>query len=228
MRILRTTFLLCAGATIAWAYRYHNEHPYAPNPTAVSVLHHASEQLEAALPQTGRQIQAVPPQGRRSVGLVHAAEGRKQIFFSPSENLERVDVELIGVAHSSIKAAMYAFTDRNIAEALARQASRGVKVWVYRDRDQFEQEQMRRSAVPEILASQRNIHVRVKGTNELMHEKVMLIDDTILRDGSGNWSVSAARYQDNQVTVTEGAGQAAAFNRDFEEMWNRRDNLVVQ
>jgi phosphatidylserine/phosphatidylglycerophosphate/cardiolipin synthase-like enzyme len=123
---------------------------------------------------------------------------------------------------------MYAFTDRNIAEALARQASRGVQVWVYRDRDQFEQEQMRRSAVPEILASHRNIHVRVKGTNELMHEKVMLIDDTILRDGSGNWSVSAARYQDNQVTVTEGAGQAAAFNRDFEEMWNRRDNLVVQ
>jgi phosphatidylserine/phosphatidylglycerophosphate/cardiolipin synthase-like enzyme len=123
---------------------------------------------------------------------------------------------------------MYAFTDRNIAEALARQASRGVQVWVYRDHDQFEQEQLRRSAVPEILASQRNIHVRVKGTNELMHEKVMLIDDTILRDGSGNWSVSAARYQDNQVTVTEGAGQAAAFNRDFEEMWNRRDNLVVQ
>jgi phosphatidylserine/phosphatidylglycerophosphate/cardiolipin synthase-like enzyme len=128
MRILRTSFLLCAGATIAWAYRYHNEHPYAPNPTAVSVLHHASEQLEAALPQTGRQIQAVPPQRRQSVGLVHAAEGRKQIFFSPSENLERVDVELIGVAHSSIRAAMYAFTDRNIAEALARQASRGVKV----------------------------------------------------------------------------------------------------
>jgi hypothetical protein len=82
MRILRTTFLLCAGATIAWAYRYHNEHPYAPNPTAVSVIHHASEQLKAALPQTGRQIQAVLPPGRRSIGLVHAAEGREQIFVS--------------------------------------------------------------------------------------------------------------------------------------------------
>ena len=56
MRILRTTFLLCAGATIAWTYRYHNEHPYAPEQTAVSVLHHASEQLQAALPQAGQQI----------------------------------------------------------------------------------------------------------------------------------------------------------------------------
>jgi hypothetical protein len=100
--------------------------------------------------------------------------------------------------------------------------------WVYRDRAQFEQERMRRSAVAEILASQRNIHVRVKGTNELMHFKVVLIDDTILPDGWGNWSVSAARYQDNQVTVTEDASQVAVFDRDFEEMWNRRDNLVVQ
>ena len=228
MRILRTSFLLCAGATIAWAYRYHNEHPYAPEPTVVSVLHHAHEQLRAALPQPGQQIQAYLPQSRRSTDFVHIAKRREQIFFSPSENLERVDVGLIEQAHSSIKVAMYAFTDRNIAEALARQASRGVQVWVYRDREQFEQERMRRSAVAEILASQKNIRVRVKGTNELMHQKVVLIDDTILRDGSGNWSVSAARYQDNQVTVTEDAGQAAAFNRDFEEMWNRPDNLVVQ
>jgi cardiolipin hydrolase len=82
--------------------------------------------------------------------------------------------------------------------------------------------------VEAILAGQRNIHVRVKGTNELMHEKVFLIDDKILRDGSGNWSVSASRYQDNQVTVTEDVNQIAAFDREFEEMWNRRDNLVVQ
>lgn len=157
----------------------------------------------------------------------HTQQRKGNRSFSPSQNLERVDVGLIEHAHSSIKVAMYAFTDRNIAEALARQASRGVKVWVYRDREQFEQERMRRSPVAEILASQRNIHLRVKGTNELMHEKAVLIDDAILRDGSGNWSVSAARYQDNQVTVTKDAGQVAAFDRNFEEMWNRRDNLVV-
>jgi phosphatidylserine/phosphatidylglycerophosphate/cardiolipin synthase-like enzyme len=60
------------------------------------------------------------------------------------------------------------------------------------------------------------------------NEKVFLIDDKILRDGSGNLSVSASRYQDNQVTVTEDVNQIAAFDREFEEMWNRRDNLVVQ
>ena len=61
-----------------------------------------------------------------------------------------------------------------------------------------------------------------------MHDKIMLIDDVILRDGSGNWSVSAARYQDNQVAVTQDASEIAAFNRDFEAMWDRKDNLVVR
>ena len=79
-----------------------------------------------------------------------------------------------------------------------------------------------------MLASRPNIHVRVKGTDELMHDKIMLIDDAILRDGSGNWSVSAALYQDNQVTVTQDASQIAAFDRDFQAMWDRRDNLIVQ
>jgi phosphatidylserine/phosphatidylglycerophosphate/cardiolipin synthase-like enzyme len=224
MSILRTAFLLCAGATIAWAYRYHNDRPYARDPTTLSVLHSAGEQLQSALPQVRQQLQAALPAG----SLVHAAEGRGQIYFSPLQSLERVDVGLIEQAHSSIKVAMYAFTDRNIAEALARQASRGIVVWVYRDRDQFEQERMHRSQVEAVLAGQRNIHVRVKGTNELMHEKVFLIDGKILRDGSGNWSVSASRYQDNQVTVTEDVNQIAAFDHEFEEMWNRRDNLVVQ
>ena len=217
MRIIRTAFLLCAGATIAWAYRYHNDYPSAPEPTVVSVLHQAGEQLQSVLP---RKIQ--------STALVHAAEGREPIFFSPSQNLEQVDLDLIEGAHVSIKVAMYAFTDRNIAAALERQAAYGVKVLIYRDREQLQQERLRRSGVAEMLARQPNIHVRVKGTSELMHDKIMLIDDAILRDGSGNWSVSAARYQDNQVTVTQDASEVAAFNRDFETMWDRKDNLIVQ
>ena len=217
MRIIRTAFLICAGATIAWAYRYHNQYPSAPEPAVVSVLH-----------QTGERLQSVLPRRIQSATLVHAEKGREQIFFSPSQNLEQVDIGLIEQAHASIKVAMYAFTDRNIAAALERQAARGVKVFIYRDREQFEQERMRRSGVAEMLATRPNIHVRVKGTDELMHDKMMLIDDVILRDGSGNWSVSAARYQDNQVTVTQDASEIAAFNRDFEAMWDRKDNLVVR
>ena len=79
-----------------------------------------------------------------------------------------------------------------------------------------------------ILQSQPTIQVRVKTSRELVHEKVVLIDDGIIRDGSGNWSISAARYQDNEITVSTDPEEIKAFQQDFAEMWARPDNQIVQ
>jgi hypothetical protein len=67
----------------------------------------------------------------------------------------------------------------------------------------------------------------VKQSDELMHEKAMLCDE-VLRSGSGNWSVSAARYQDNEIAVTTDAAEVAAFAREFRVMWERPDNMRVR
>ena len=217
MHVFRNLFLLSAGATLFWAIQHRDQLQQAPHPSLSSVLTQASHRLPSVLSPPDTHIRSV-----------HAAGGSEQIFFSPSQDLEHVDISLINDAHSSIKVAMYAFTDRRIAQALARKASQGVEVWVYRDREQFAQERARHSKVMAVLSGHRNIHVLVKGSNELMHEKAVLIDDRILRDGSGNWSVSATRYQDNQVTVTQDRRQIAAFDREFRAMWNRAGNLVVQ
>jgi phosphatidylserine/phosphatidylglycerophosphate/cardiolipin synthase-like enzyme len=150
------------------------------------------------------------------------------IYFSPGTNLEDVDLSLIEHAHRSIDVAMYTFADRRIAEALRRAAERGVLVRVYRDREQYEQELQRNSTVPSLLAGEPRITVKVKSGRELMHEKAMLCDDSVLRSGSGNWSVSAARYQDNEVSVTTDPSPVSAFARDFQEMWERSDNTQVR
>ncbi len=150
------------------------------------------------------------------------------IYFSPGTNLEDVDLSLIDHAHRSIDVAMYTFTDRRIAEALRKAADRGVLVRVYRDREQYEQELRHDSTVPSLLAGEPRITLKVKSGRELMHEKSMLCDDSVLRSGSGNWSVSAARYQDNEVSVTTEPSSASAFARDFQEMWERSDNTQVR
>jgi phosphatidylserine/phosphatidylglycerophosphate/cardiolipin synthase-like enzyme len=149
------------------------------------------------------------------------------IYFSPSTNLEEVDIALIERARRSIDVAMYTFTDRRIAEVLRHAAERGVHVRVYRDREQYEEELRKGSTVPSILAGSPNIEVRVKRSNELMHEKSMLAD-SVLRSGSANWSVSAARYQDNEVSVTTDPAMVAAFSREFRAMWDRPDNSQVR
>jgi phosphatidylserine/phosphatidylglycerophosphate/cardiolipin synthase-like enzyme len=206
MHILRNLILLSAVATAMLVFRHREE---------IQQYSHAS--LPSAFTWTESQF-----------WTVRAAEGSDQIIFSPAQDIERVDIDLINNAHATIRVAMFAFTDRAIAQALARAAARGVQIWVYRDRDQFEQEDARHCQVMNALSGQTSIHVRVKGSKELMHEKAMLVDDSTLRDGSSNWSVSAARYQDNQVSITHDAKQIEAFSRDFTEMWARADNLIVQ
>jgi phosphatidylserine/phosphatidylglycerophosphate/cardiolipin synthase-like enzyme len=149
------------------------------------------------------------------------------IYFAPETNLEDVDIALIEHARQSIDVAMYTFTDRRIAEVLRHAAERGVHVRVYRDREQYEEELRKRSTVPSILAGLPNLEVKVKRSNDLMHEKSMLADAT-LRSGSANWSVSAARYQDNEVSVTTDHAMVAAFSREFRAMWDRPDNSVAR
>lgn len=221
MRFIFRSFVLMLLASAVMSYAWHSRFVRegglsAPIGGAVSG---AGGSLRSMLPSS------LPSLAASDLARVHAqSRSGEEIFFSPAEDLERVDIGLIREARDTIAVAMYAFTDRAIAQALAQKAHEGVKVWIYRDRAQFEQERAHGSPVMQILRGEPNIHVRIKGSNDLMHDKVMLIDQSTLRGGSGNWSVSAARYQDNQVTVSHAPEQIAAFQRDFTEMWNRRDN----
>lgn len=123
---------------------------------------------------------------------------------------------------------MYSFTDREIAQELVQECRHGVSVEIYRDRRQYEQEEARGPGVSEILRECSTIHVRVKGNNELMHLKAYEVDDTILRDGSANWSISAVRYQDNQISIVSDPAQIEQFRQVFAGMWERSDNRVIQ
>src|SRR5262249_38639934 len=74
-----------------------------------------------------------------------------------------------------------------------------------------------------------NVHVRVKppSRSDLMHLKVWS-DGEVLREGSASWSPAALKRQDNNVRFSRNATEVKAFEADFEAMWNRPSNTVVQ
>jgi len=154
-------------------------------------------------------------------------------YFSPADNLERADLDQLNGAKKSIDIAMYSFTDRFIAEQLVKLAGRGVVIRIYRDREQYEQEQRRgekrdTGSPMELFRGQGNIHVKVKASRELMHLKAYLVDGILLRDGSANWSPSGLKRQDNNAHFTADPEQIKRFHDTFEEMWARSDNEDVQ
>jgi phosphatidylserine/phosphatidylglycerophosphate/cardiolipin synthase-like enzyme len=123
--------------------------------------------------------------------------------------------------------AMYAFTDEPIAHAVLDAANRGVRVYIYRDDEQFMQEQRREPYVLELLRGNPNISIRVKGSRTLMHIKGWS-DGYVLREGSANWSRSGEQEQDNTLMLTKDPQSIQGFEHDFQHMWGRTNNLVVQ
>ena len=152
--------------------------------------------------------------------------GSHAFYYTPEINPERVDVPLLTKARGHVDAAFYSFTDKPTAEALLAAANRGVKVRIYRDQEQFEDEKMRNPYMTTIFAGNPNIQIRVKGSRALMHLKAWSTEG-LLRDGSSNLS-AAAKHQDNSVVLSSDAEEIQAFEKKFTDMWNRSDNIVIQ
>ena len=150
-----------------------------------------------------------------------------KFHYSPGEDSEALDVEALDkITQGHLDIAMYAFTDHALADAVADAAGRGVEVRIYRDAQQYSEEQSRDSYVARELA-QPNISIRVKSGRELMHLKEWS-DGTRLREGSSNWSASGEKHQDNSVAIFVDKPASAAFEQKFQEMWDRPNNLRVQ
>ena len=149
--------------------------------------------------------------------------------YSPDANIERLDVEALNstAANAHLDIAMYAFTDHILADAVADAAERGVKVRIYRDAQQYEQESGRDPYVARKLAAEQNVSIRVKHSSDLMHLKEWS-DGSRFREGSANWSPSGDKRQDNSAAVFTNKQAAQAFERKFQDMWDRPNNILVQ
>jgi hypothetical protein len=172
------------------------------------------------MPEVSKTVSAAITKttGSKTAGTFH---------YSLGEDNEELDVEaLSNLSSGHLDIAMYAFTDHALADAVADAAGRGVQVRIYRDSQQYSEEQSRASYVARELA-QPNISIRVKSGRELMHLKEWS-DGTRLREGSSNWSASGEKHQDNSVAIFVDKPASAAFEQKFQEMWDRPNNLRVQ
>ena len=155
--------------------------------------------------------------------------------LSPGENLEQIDLDRLEHAQRTLDIAMYAFTDRRLADELLSLARRGVRIRIYRDGEQFENEQKNAEkyndeSVMDALHGQSGIEVRVKPASrrDLMHLKAYAMDGKLLRDGSANWSLAGEKEQDNNAHFTNDPEEIQKFEKDFDEMWVRSGNTQVQ
>jgi phosphatidylserine/phosphatidylglycerophosphate/cardiolipin synthase-like enzyme len=134
-----------------------------------------------------------------------------EIHYSPAEDLERIDVALIGEAAEQIDMAAYLLTDRAVIEALRQASARGVKVRIWRDAS--EAARLSEFDVEAPLGGRvQGIELRSNAPGaELMHLKGYCLDHRLLRTGSAN----CATRQDNNLVALRGASVCAGFDAKF-------------
>lgn len=134
-----------------------------------------------------------------------------ELHYAPAEDLERIDVALIGSARASIDMAAYFLTDPAVIDALLEAVKRGVAVRVVLD-PTHEQAYALLAPLGE--------RVRKKPHRPIMHLKAFAVDGKVLRTGSANFSANALKQQDNDLVILRDPALAKAYLEDYERIWN--------
>lgn len=117
-----------------------------------------------------------------------------ELWFLPdNQNAVNTLIKLINSAQKTIRVAMFTWTRHDIANAIIEADKRGVKVEMALDY------QTSKGASEKIvkLFRRKGIPVRLSQGSALLHHKFLYIDDSILVNGSANWTKAAFTQNDD-------------------------------
>lgn len=134
--------------------------------------------------------------------------------FSPGEDCLDAIRDAFEGARRTADVCVFTITDDRIRDAMLAARRRGVALRVISDNDKSMDEgsdidPLRRAGVD----------VRVDETEAHMHHKFAVIDGARLLTGSYNWTRSAARYNQENLVITDDAALVGVFVREFERLW---------
>lgn len=144
------------------------------------------------------------------------------VAFSRADDPRGMLLGSLGAARQSVLVAMYTFTDRDLAQALVAAQGRGVKVAVYLDSSMVTS----RDSVAFSLA-QAGVPVRITSNPKLMHNKFAVIDGATVLTGSYNWTISAYKYNDENLLRVTDPAVAQRYTERFGQLWDAWDPALT-
>lgn len=133
------------------------------------------------------------------------------IFFAPYVSAKAQVISLISNAKQSIRLAMYALNDPDIVSAIITQKVDTEIILDYSQSQLPKQKasiaRLKSAGIPVLIGKSRD--------NQLIHVKMLIIDNTIVAEGSYNYSIQAQK-QDNTLCVLTDKNIASQFMGFYE------------
>ena len=136
------------------------------------------------------------------------------VKFSPEDGVEKILLSLIRASQKSIDVLAYSFTSDNLGNALIDRYDDGVNVEVL-----FEKETSNQYGSEAAYLVRNGIPTYMDGLEDgLMHEKVMIFDESVVAAGSYNFTRAAETVNDEQILIIDNRKIADQFEEEFEKI----------
>lgn len=138
-----------------------------------------------------------------------------EVYFSPEDGALRRLVEVLKGTEQSIYFLAYSFTADELAEVMLAKFQQGVAVAGVFDRDQVKSNRGGEYS----RLQQAGIPVRLDSNPDLMHHKIIIVDQKIVITGSYNFSYNADTRNDENLLIIFSPALAQQFWQEFERLY---------
>ena len=136
------------------------------------------------------------------------------VYFTPPAGAATAIVQAVDASEREVLVQAYGFTHNAIAQAVVRAHQRGVVVRVLLD----EKSSSTNRYVMDML-KQANVALRLDGRHAIAHNKVMVIDASVVITGSFNFTNSAATRNAENFLVLKSNAWAQRYKAEWQSHW---------
>ncbi len=147
------------------------------------------------------------------------AQARVEAAFDA--DVERLVLQSIREAQTSLRVAMYALSRPALVQALADAAARGVRVQVKYDAAQADFPAMKDALR---MLKRRRVTltpIRMTAAYAAMHHKFLVVDQRVVLTGSANWTTAAVTVNHENMLRIESPLLAGVYARQFDAIRGR-------
>ena len=139
-----------------------------------------------------------------------------ECYFFPNQNNERKVVDMFRTCKKTLDLAIFTLTKDSISNAIEEAHKRGVKVRLIAD-DSCSL--MLGSDVRKLAAM--GVPTKTDKAKYYMHNKVAIIDKSVLVTGSYNWSRQATNYNQENILFFENKDLCEKYTEEYDKLWEQ-------
>jgi mitochondrial cardiolipin hydrolase len=154
------------------------------------------------------------PPPKTTVSHTPSPAPASQVYFSPGDTCTNTIIKTLQSAKKTVDICVFTISDDRISKEIVACHKRNVKVRIVTDNEKLLD---LGSDIQDFV--KKGLAVKVDNSTAHLHHKFAIIDESILINGSFNWTRSAAMQNQENIVISYEKSLIRSFLQEFERLW---------